>query len=73
MAQRLRPFGESDSSCSSYGNGYTLPLLIGHLEGLTSDEENTVKGSGLKQKRLEKVQDAVALLTEAMEMGKEDY
>lgn len=73
MAQKLKPFGESEGSCSSYSNGYTLPLLVGHLEGLIGDEEDRVKGFGRKQKRLEKVQDAIALLTEAMDMGKEDY
>lgn len=74
MAQKLRPFGESEGSVSPFANGYTLPLLVGHLEGLISDEEDKVKSAGgPRRERLTLVQDALPLLIRAMEMGGEEY
>lgn len=53
--------------------GYDLPLLVGHLEGLASDEElNVDASSGEKANRLEKVEEAIGLLNEAIDMGRED-
>jgi len=70
MAAKLRPFG---SLSSSYDSGYTLPLLVGHLEGLVSEEEMIDTASkSPRAKRLAQVQDAVQLLQEAIDMGQED-
>ena len=67
----LKPFGAGGSTREC---GYDLPLLIGHLEGLASDEEDTITAvrRGRKATRLEKVQDAIELLNQASDMGSED-
>lgn len=66
----LKPFGHGGSTLDW---GYDLPLLVGHLEGLAGDEEDNVgTTSGAKAKRLEKVEEAIGLLNEAMDMGRED-
>lgn len=66
----LKPFG-----CHSMGyrHGYTLPLLLGWLENLVWTEGEPLESAkGKKAIRLEKVEDAIALLHEAMEMGDEE-
>ena len=66
----LKPFGNGGSTRDW---GYDLPLLVGHLEGLARDEEDNVgTTSGAKAKRLERVEEAIQLLNEAMDMGRED-
>ena len=71
MAAKLRPFGELSPS---YGSGYTLPLLLGHLEGLAADEELIdMAPKGPRARRLDKVQDAMQLLQEAADMGQEEH
>ena len=66
----LKPFGHGGST---HKWGYDLPLLIGHLEGMAQDEEDNLgTGNGPKAKRFEKVEDAIILLNEAMEMGDEE-
>lgn len=70
MSRLLRPFGHGSQTIEW---GYSLPLLLGHIEALASDEENNVTGSkGPKAKRLELVQDAIDKLNQAMDMGDED-
>lgn len=69
MSRLLRPLGHGGSTVE---DGYTLPLLVGHLEGLVTDEEDSCGHRGPKAKRLELVQDALAKLNEAMDMGDED-
>lgn len=69
MSRLLRPFGHGGSTVDW---GFTLPLLLGHLEGLASDEEQNCGSRGPKAKRLELVQDAIDKLNQAMEMGDED-
>jgi hypothetical protein len=65
----LKPFGEGGLS---HRSGYDLPLLVGHMESLVSDEaENIDTWSGRKAKRLEMVEKAIQLLNEAMDMGGE--
>ncbi len=66
---KLKPFGIDDSS---YDWGYTLPVMLGHLESLArAEEEVAASHKGSRAKRLEKVQEAVQLLNEAMDMGSE--
>jgi hypothetical protein len=66
----LKPFGVGGSSHSM---GYDLPMLISHLESMCNDEGDACAGSaGRKAKRLAKVEEAVGLLNEALEMGKEE-
>jgi len=67
----MRPFGAPGSS---FRYGYTLPVLLSHLEGLKDDEAETMNesGKGPKWKRLKLVEDAIALLNEAYDMGEED-
>lgn len=67
--RKLRPFGKDSLS---YEHGYDLSLLVSHIEGLISGEEDTCNFRGPKGKRLRKVEDALELLQEAMEMGRED-
>ncbi len=61
---KLKTFGVGDSSVSM---GYTLPLLLGHLESLVITEEDNIGSSIRKAKRFELVQDAVDLLGRALE------
>ena len=66
----LRPFGHGGPTIEW---GYNLPLLIGHLEGLASDEEMAgLSPNGPKAKRLAIVEDAISMLNEAMDMGDEE-
>lgn len=67
----LRPFGKGSSS---FEHGYDLPLLVGHLEALADEEEDrpACQKRGPAQTRLHKVRDALALISEAMDMGRED-
>lgn len=67
----MKPFGINGST---YEWGFTLPLLLGHLEGLAESEADNVGRStrGGKALRLEKVENAISLLDEAMNMGNED-
>ena len=53
--------------------GYTLPSLVGLLETLSYEEALTLseRCTGPKWKRQDLVDDALAKLNEAMEMGKE--
>jgi hypothetical protein len=58
---KLKPFG-SGGSAIEHGD---LEFHIGWIEALVRDEEQNVTGKGPKAKRLEKVQEALALLHEA--------
>ena len=70
MSRLLRPFGHGGGTIET---GQDLSFLIGYLEALASDEEdNVTRNKGPKARRLELVQDAVAKLYEACEMGDED-
>lgn len=68
---KLKEFGGNGHS-KRYG--VDLPYLVGWLESLINDEEDTCKGLyGPKQRRLEKAYDALQLLTDVMETsGKQD-
>ena len=60
----MKPFGAGGSAID-HGS---LSHHIGWIEALASDEEATIKSwRGKKAKRLEKVQEAIALLYEAAE------
>lgn len=68
---KLKRYGGHGGTADS---GYDLPLLLGHLEGLASDEEETLpsSGNGRKWKRHELVEAAIQNLNDAMEMGNEE-
>jgi hypothetical protein len=67
----LKPFGGGGTT---HDLGYDLPLLLGHLEALKEDEEGNLpaSGKGMKWKRIELVDNAIAILNEAADMGNED-
>lgn len=67
----MRPFGEDSMS---YRAGYSLSLCLSHLEGLQDEEAETLcsSGRGPKWKRANLVEEAVAKLTEALDMGEEE-
>jgi hypothetical protein len=61
--KKLKEFGAGSSTIEW---GYDLEMLVGHIEALThSEEENDLSKRG--QERLSKVEDALQLLTEALE------
>jgi hypothetical protein len=63
--RKLKPFGVGGTS---HNHGYDLPLLVSHLEDLCNTESlDLLTGSGPKHERLRKAQEAVGLLSEAME------
>lgn len=57
-------FGEGSMA---HRHGYTLGILIGHLENLL-DEECEVAKKGERLRRYHKVEDALGLLNEATEI-----
>jgi hypothetical protein len=59
----LRKFGHGGSAIE-HGD---LSFHVGWLDQLANDEEANFDGPGPKQKRWEKVMDAIQLLTEAIE------
>jgi hypothetical protein len=61
---KLRPFA-ADGRNQDHGD---LDHHLGWLEALAHDEEETINGPGPKQRRLDKVLEAIQLLTEASEM-----
>lgn len=70
MSKLLRKFGHGGTTQKW---GYSLPLLVGWLESLVSDEsDNVTSFKGPKAKRLKLVEDAVDKLNQAMDMGDED-
>lgn len=67
--KKLKPFGVGSMS---YESGYTLPVLIGHLEGLNEEESLSVNINVTpKTKRVEIVENAIDLLYQAIAMGRE--
>ncbi len=61
---KLKTFGDGDSSI---GMGYTLSVLLSHLESLVITEEDNIGNSIRKTKRFELVEDAIDLLGRALE------
>lgn len=65
----LKPFGHGGTA---HEYGYDLPLCLSWLESMVEHESETTGSRGRKHQRLRKVEEAVALLNEAMDMGNED-
>ena len=68
---KLKPFGTGGLS---HNHGYTLSLLVGHLESLVDAESETLPEStkGRRWKRMDLVEDALQKLNDALAMGRED-
>ena len=67
----MTPFGVHSVS---YTHGYDLPMCLSHLEGLLDGEVCAVQdkgGSKHVMKRIEMVEQAIALLTEVADLGEE--
>lgn len=67
----MKPFGKESVS---YTYGYDLPMCLSHLEGLLEGEVQRVESKGGSKKimtRIEFVERALALLSDAAEMGDE--
>jgi hypothetical protein len=63
MKKKLKEFGAGSSTIEW---GYDFEMLVGHIEALADSEgENNLSKRG--QERLSKVEDALQLLTEALE------
>lgn len=63
----MKPYGDGSMS---HDAGYNLPLLVSHLEGLNSGEDfQSYKGK--KAERNRKVEQAIDLLNEALQIGGE--
>jgi len=70
MPRKLKPFGAGGLS---HDHGYTLPVLVSHIEGLVDEEQSaSFADFGRRAKRLEKVEQALALLQDALDMGGEE-
>lgn len=70
MPRKLKPFGQGDSS---YDWGYTLPVLVGHLESLASTEGDRVANwRGPIGERQELVDAALEKLQAAVEYEDQD-
>ena len=67
----MKPFG---AHTTSYRHGYSLAVCLSHLEGLRDGESETLNasGKGLRWKRMNLIDEAVAKLTEAYDMSEED-
>lgn len=69
MSKLLKPFGHGGTSL----NHGDLNFHIGWIEALVMDEEDREMAfRGPRAKRLERVQEALGLLNQAVEMGNED-
>ena len=68
---KLKPFGADGLS---HRHGYTLSILVGHLENLVDTESETLPATtkGPRGRRMELAEDALQKLTEAMSMGNEE-
>lgn len=66
----MKPYGVPGAT---HDLGYGLPLLLGYLESLVSDESDTLppSGKGARWKRHELVEAAIENLSKAAEMGDE--
>ena len=70
MPRKLKPFGAGGLS---YEHGFSLPVLVSHLEGLVDDEQCAEFSPwGRRAKRLAKAEEALALLQDALDMGGEE-